>query len=509
MFSEIVLAVCLLVFCRWYFRRWERITLLEKIPGPAGLPLVGNLMSISGGPEDAFRGFNSLAKFGDGLVKFYVGTMPYAMVYRAGSVEQLLANNSALRKSRHYRFVKVLVNTGVLTAEGEKWKQRRRLLTPAFHFKILDDFIEVFNKHAKVLTTKLDRLAEEGGAVDIHGLLSLCTLDIIMDTSMGWELNAQGDKSCSYIQALKKLLAIIQMRGSKPWLGSDKIFNLLGYGKIQEDLLKVLHGQSEAAIQRRKKIYFAERGKENNESSGNNNGKFSGDTTKRRLAFLDLMLEEAAQNSIAMSDKDLREEVDTFMFAGHDTTSTATTFNLHFLATHQEIQQRLYEEISEVVPHDSDIRKEHLTDLRYLDACIKESLRIAPAVPIVSRENIKDIVIDGYTVPARTTFLVNIYALHRDPKYFPEPEAYRPERFLEGRSWHPYAYTPFSAGARNCIGQRFAMLVQKVLLCQVVRRYALTTGQRYADLQLSAKVTLEAKGGIRLNLRRRNLGGSP
>jgi len=504
MLSELVLSVLLVLFIRWYYRRWQRIKVFEKIPAPPGLPLIGHVMYLKDGLEDAFKNFEMFTKYGNGIVRMYIGTIPYVLVYRAQSMEDLISNNNFLVKSREYKFIKPFLRGGLITSEGEKWRSRRKLLTPAFHFKILDDFNDIYNKQASILSCKLEKAADSEEAVNIFDSLPLCTLDTIMETSMGWELNAQTTDQNEYVDSAKKLEQLMQFRGPRPWLHSDRIFNLMGYGKIQDKLLSVLHGQSEAAVKRRKKVYYAQRENEKNVNDENNNGNIIGLKTKKRRAFLDLMLEESALSNYPMTDQDLREEVDTIMFAGHDTTSVSTSFTLHFMATHPEIQQRLYEEIMEVVPPDSNVTAEHLKELRYLDACVKESLRKAAPVPIVGRENTKDIVIDGYTVPAGTTILMNMYSLHRDTKYFPEPEVYNPERFLVDHMRHAYAFSPFSAGARNCIGQRFAITLQKVILSQLLRRFSVHTQQTYEGLGLAGQVTLVATNGIWLTFKRRS-----
>jgi len=503
MLAEIFLGVLAVLLGRWYLQWRRTMNMLGKIPGPPESFLLGHVMYIGRDEEEAFKNFQMFTKYGDGIIRMRLLIAPYVLVYRAKSMEALLAHNNVLFKSREYKFIKPFLGEGLVTSEGEKWKSRRRLLTPAFHFKILDDFNDIYNKQSQILASKLDAVAESGKRVKIRDFLGLAVLDTIMETSMGWELNSQMDENSEYVSAAKKWAELMVFRGPRPWLHSDFIYNFLGYGKIEKQALKIMHGQSEAAIRRRKLAYSQMKKEEKNSVDPNNNAEIPGMKTKKRRAFLDLMLEEMAASNVVMTDEDLREEVDTFMFAGHDTTSVSTSFTLHFMATHPEIQQRLYEEIMDVVPPDGNVTAAHLKELRYLDACIKESLRKAAPVPIVGRESNKDIVIDGYTVPAGTTFLMNIYSLHRDTKYFPDPETYDPERFMQEHKRHAYAYSPFSAGARNCIGQRFAVLLQKVIICHILRRFTVHTHQTYDQLGLVLQVTLMATKGVWLTFKRR------
>jgi len=502
MIFEVVVAVVLLLLSRALIRRWRRIKAFAKLPGPPCLPLLGNALDLIGTPDQVFGNLQKLLGYGDGLQRLFFGPLAVVVVYRARTIEALLNSGAPLVKGSAYKMMKPFLGTGLISSEGAKWKSRRRLLTPAFHFKILDDFNKVYNKQAGILVSKLEAAAESGKELDIRDRLSLCTLDTIMESSMAWELKSQETTKCEYLENVKRMEAIAQMRQTRPWLRSDFIFNLLGYGKVQDELLKVLHGQSEAAIRRRKAVYFAE--KENEEkSSENKHDNGTEPTTKKRRVFLDLMLEESARTDVTMTDADLREEVDTIMFAGHDTTSTATSFTLHFLASHPDVQQRAYEEIMDVVGEDATVTSYHLKELKYVEACMKESMRVATPVPLIARECSEELVLDGYKIPAGAIYMINIFALHRDPKFFPSPEIYDPERFLGENTRHPYAFIPFSIGARNCIGQRFAMLLQKVLLCHILRRYTISTKQTFQDLQVARQTVLVPFQGIMLSLQRR------
>jgi len=497
MIAELLLAVLVALVSRRLLLRWRRMKIINKIPGAPTVPLLGNAREFFGSANRAFVNMQKLMTYGEGILRLHMGPIPFVVLYRAHTIEALLGGSSPLTKGSAYNLMKPFLGTGLISSEGAKWKSRRRLLTPAFHFKILDDFNRVYNKQARVLVAKLEGAALSGAALNIHDRLSLCTLDTIMESSMGWELNSQEDTKCQYLDNVKKFEALVQVRQTRPWLRPEAAWQLLGYGRLQQRLLQVLHGQSEAAIRRRKQAL-------EKQASGDELGDGDAEAApKKRRVFLDLMLEEAARTDVQMSDADLREEVDTIMFAGHDTTSAATAFALHFLAAHPRVQQRAYEEIMEVVGEEETVTPFHLKELKYLDACMRESMRIATPVPYIGREAGADLVIDGYTVPAGTPILVNIYALHRDPQHFPSPETYDPERFLGDHGRPPYAYIPFSIGARNCIGQRFAVLLQKVLLCHILRRYTIRTEQTYEDLTLVRQTVLVASKGVMITLQRR------
>nr|CAD7416098.1 unnamed protein product [Timema poppensis] len=199
---------------------------------------------------------------------------------------------------------------------------------------------------------------------------------------------------------------------------------------------------------------------------------------KKRRAFLDMLL-EAAQDGEIMSDSDIREEVNTFMFEGHDTTASAISFSLTTLALHQDIQDKVVKELDSILgDSDRDANYRDIQEMKYLEMVIKEILRLFPSVPAFVRNLQEDVELDGYTLPKGANITIGAFALHRDPEYFPDPEKFDPERFSPENSQgrHPYQYVPFSAGSRNCIGQRFAMLEMKSTVSKVLRTFKLLPG---------------------------------
>ncbi|CAJ0968908.1 unnamed protein product [Ranitomeya imitator] len=154
---------------------------------------------------------------------------------------------------------------------------------------------------------------------------------------------------------------------------------------------------------------------------------------------------------------------------------------------------------------DRPVAMEDLKNLRYLEAVIKEALRLFPSVPFYARTICEDCTIRGFKVPKGVNVLIVPYALHRDPEYFPEPEEFRPQRFFpeatNGRN--PYAYIPFSAGLRNCIGQRFALMEEKVVLSTILRNFWIETNQKRDELGLVGELILRPQEGIWIQLKDR------
>jgi len=385
---------------------------------------------------------------------------------------------------------------GLLTSYAEKWRPRRKLLTPTFHYDILKDFVDVFNQEARVMVKKLEKIAGTG-EFDIYQFITLCALDIICQSAMGKHVNAQKNKESDYVKAVYKLNYIIQDRQKKPWFWVETLFNAFGNGKEHAWCLDIIHRFTGKVIEER----FKER-----HSDNDNNGQTEG---KKRLAFLDLLLEMVDKGTLTLQD--VREEVDTFMFEGHDTTSAGMNWALQMLGSHPEYQAKVHQELDQVFGDDDDrdIRFDDLKNLNYLEMFIKEALRLYPSVPMFGRTLHEDCEINGFMVPASTQLLIIPFAVHRDPKHWPDPEIFDPDRFLPENSVgrHPFAYLPFSAGARNCIGQRFALMEEKTVLAWILRYYSVKSCRRRDQIRPKAELILRPSEGLHLEftLRRRPL----
>jgi cytochrome P450 family 4 len=221
---------------------------------------------------------------------------------------------------------------------------------------------------------------------------------------------------------------------------------------------------------------------------------------KKRLAMLDLLLTAKNQDG-SIDDDGVREEVDTFMFEGHDTTSVAISYALMLLACHRDVQDRIVEEVQQVFHDDSKPDYKTLHDLKYTEMCIKEVLRLYPSVPFISRVLGEDITtFSGHLLKAGSSIHLHIYDLHRNPEIYPEPERFDPERFLPEncQKRHNFAYLPFSAGPRNCIGQKFAMLEIKTVLCGILSEFILEPVDTPETMVPILDVVLRNKNSIRV-----------
>ncbi|XP_046668651.1 LOW QUALITY PROTEIN: cytochrome P450 4c3-like [Homalodisca vitripennis] len=496
----VVVAVALLVY---NLRRMRMVQLIGKIPGPEALPIIGNCLQMNVDHDEIFErlaGSRKLWGRSLGFSKGWLGNKPYIFISKATALEEIIGSVKHIEKSSEYNYLHPWLGTGLLTSSGQKWQFRRKILTPAFHFRILDDFIDIFREQSDIFVEKLQKECGQG-TFNIFPYVTLCALDIICETAMGHQVQAQSNSDSEYVRAVYEIGSIVQTRQAKLWLQPDWLFRMSSLHKRHQNCINILHSFSNKVITDRK----AEISK--NKSQGEQLFDEKEDLGgKKRLAFLDLLI-EASQDGKVLSDEDIREEVDTFMFEGHDTTSAGISWLLFLLGWHPDIQDKVVAEIEAVFGgEDRPLTMKDLTSMKYLECCIKEALRLYPSVPIMARSLQEDIVIEGYTIPAGTVAMIITYMLHRDPEVFPHPERFNPDHFLAEncRGRHPYAFIPFSAGPRNCVGQKFALLEEKAVISTFLRKYRIVSVDRREDLTLLGELILRPKNGLRVKIFPRN-----
>ncbi|XP_067154090.1 cytochrome P450 4V2 isoform X1 [Apteryx mantelli] len=495
-----VVAVCSL---RSLMDHWWRWWVMKPIPGISPCyPLLGNTLLFEREGEGFFKQLQHYAEELRHLplFKLWIGPLPVMILYDPDSVEVILSSSKHIEKSYLYKFLQPWLGTGLLTSTGDKWRTRRKMITPTFHFAILTDFLEVMNEQGSILVEKLEKHVDKE-PFDVFFDITLCALDIICETAMGRNVGAQENKDSEYVRAVYRMSDLIQRRQKSPWLWPDHVYVLFKEGREHERNLKILHSFTDTVIaEKAAELENAKQGK------CDADGNCEGSGPKKRKAFLDMLLSATDDEGNKLSYRDIREEVDTFMFEGHDTTAAAMNWVLYLLGHNPEAQKKVHRELDEVFgTSERPVTMEDLKKLRYLECVVKEALRLFPSVPLFARTLREDCYIKGYRIPKGTNVLVITYALHRDPEIFPEPEEFRPERFFPEncRGRHPFAYVPFSAGPRNCIGQRFAQMEEKALLALILRRFWVDCCQKQGELGLAGELILRPNNGIWIQLKRR------
>ncbi|XP_069699710.1 cytochrome P450 4C1-like isoform X1 [Periplaneta americana] len=475
---------------------------VDKLPGPTAYPLVGTglpMLFLKRNEFFAFRQEN-MNKYKP-LFRSWNGSQPIIHIIKPEHLEVILRSSDHIDKGQSYSFLHKWLGTGLLTSTGKKWFTHRKMITPTFHFKILDTFVEVFSEKSEIL---VDKLKEEVGSqsFDIYPYITKCALDIICETAMGTSIYAQDERGSDYVKAVYDMSELTVHRIFRPWLHNDFVYKLTEKGKRHEECLRVLHSFTKRVIQERK----AQLEGDLNRSPSTSTDEDSLLGKKKRKAFLDLLLEASIDN-VKLTDEELREEVDTFMFEGHDTTSAGMSWALFLLGLHPDVQEKAYEEQKNIFQgSDRSVTMKELNEMKYLERVIKETLRLYPSVPSISRQLHSEAKLGDFTVPAGCSLTLHIYDVHQNPEQFPNPEKFDPDNFLPEKvaKRHPYAYIPFSAGPRNCIGQKFALLEEKTVLSYILRNYEVTSLDKRQDVNLMSELVLRPEKGINVSIKPRN-----
>ncbi|XP_072941702.1 cytochrome P450 4g15-like [Epargyreus clarus] len=522
----------------WLLYRWQQQSRLHKlgnkIPGPMALPVFGNaLIAVGKRPEDLLYVALDYAKQYGTVVRGWLGSKLIVFLAEPDDVEVILNSHVHIDKASDYEFFKPWLGEGLLISSGEKWRSHRKMIAPTFHINILKSFVDVFNQNSRNVVNKMK--GEMGKVFDVHDYMSGVTVDILLETAMGITKETQDESGFDYAIAVMKMCDIIHQRHYKFWLRFDAIFKFTSFFEKQKKLLSIIHGLTNKVIKFKKEKYTQNKAKgiaapsidvtqtKTENDTGLANVATLADTVfkgyrddldfndendvgeKKRLAFLDLMIESAQNGTNNITDFEIKEEVDTIMFEGHDTTAAGSSFVLCLLGIHQHIQARVYNELYEIFgDSDRPVTFEDTLQMKYLERVIFESLRMYPPVPMIARKLKRDakIASNGYVLPAGATVVIGTYLIHRNPKYYKNPNVFDPDNFLpeNTQNRHYYSYIPFSAGPRSCVGRKYAILKLKILLSTILRNYKMVSDITEDQFVLQGDIILKRTDGFRVQI---------
>ncbi|XP_069135494.1 cytochrome P450 4A25-like [Argopecten irradians] len=414
---------------------------------------------------------------------------PVLGVCHPDTVKILLKSSEPKNKQKGGGYFTLLpwLGDGLLISDGKKWERNRRLLTPAFHFDVLKPYVPIYNEVFNIFLDKLDEASSNGKSIEIYHRVGLATLDTLLRCALSYEDNVQGQGTKHpYVNAVRILTNISLKRIMEPWLHPDIIFKMSSWGREYYKCAKYVHEFDERVIKERKLSLAAD----------------TTVLTKRRRDFLDILLTARDENGQGLTDREVRDEVDTFLFEGHDTTASSLSWAIYSLSKNQEEQQKVYEEVRKVLGDKTEVEWSDIKEFSRLTLFLKESMRMFSPVPSVGRITTKEIDLDGLKVPANMEIYVLIHALNKREDIWGDPENFRPDRFVNDPEKDPYSYVPFSAGPRNCIGQHFALDEQKVALAKLVQRYkVLPDTEQEPEVELD--LVLRSSNGMHIKLEKR------
>ncbi|CAH1400219.1 unnamed protein product [Nezara viridula] len=355
----------------------------STLPGPRGIPFFGNVWNhiFRTAPKEILPKLKRFINKYGSIFELRMFGIHYVFVSEPELVKALLSSSTNVTKGRfEYSFFRPLFHDGLIVSEGKKWRSRRKILEPSFHFKILKKSIETVSRNAEEFVSHL--LNSGGEPTEIEDMIYLLTLKIICETAMGVKLNTKDEQQNDYIKASKMSHDGMVYRFFKFWLYPDFIYRHCNAGKMFFKCVDLIHNFTNQVIRNRKELFIAEKNGSNCKVS----------TKKEGNAFLDNLLELEDSNPGLFTESDIFEEVNTFMIAGHNPSAATLNF-LHFLlANHPDVQEKIYNEQMEILGDEKKIpTAQDLQKMIYLEMVIKETLRLYPTIPFQSRLIVEDL----------------------------------------------------------------------------------------------------------------------
>ncbi|XP_065073931.1 cytochrome P450 4c21-like [Ochlerotatus camptorhynchus] len=444
-------------------------------------PLLGIASVFLGKSElQRFENFVKVLQTVDRIGKAWLGPQLIFYVSHPDLIQQVLTDPNCCEKPFFYEFVKL--KHGLFSAKYSLWRPYRKALNPTFNAKILNSFVPIFERFSRKLVQNL-KSRPEGTAVDMLEFTTECALEMVCGTTLGTGLK-NGSGKREFMRSMQVLMSKVATR-----VLSVSIYN--------ESIYCLTKGHKEENRARQNCLDFALRIiKDRRGVLGTKAESMDSDDgyqVRRPKLFIDQVL-SGTHSETNFDEQNLSEQVLTIMGAGYDTSAHMVAHTCLFLAMFPELQEKLALEIESKLPdHEQELTVDSLKDLPFLDKFYKESMRLAPVGSTVARENLTEIELDGCRIPRGNIFLLNYFILHRRKDVWgPDADQFDPENFAPERSSgrHPFAYLPFSGGSRNCIGARYAVISNKIMIIHIVRNFRLSTEIKFADLKYRLEVTL-------------------
>ncbi len=434
---------------------------------PAHPPVAGppeaDLQFDVGATEDSLERMTELfARYGD-IYRVYAPARKshtWVINHPEDVKRVLVGNHRNYTKGPGLDRVKILLGNGIMTSEGDFWRRQRYMMQPLFHRRVVTEFNQLIDGANDRFIGKWAAQATRGEAVNLTDDMSELTLEIVLGSIFG-----------------KDLLTLTQQPGGNPFaVVSKETARDLKFAYQFRSLGKLV-----SALMAKRRAEPAE-----------------------HFDYLSMLMNARdKETGDPMSERALIDEVMTLVVAGHETTASGLNWAWYLLARHPEVDARMHAEI-EATPPVAAPGLGQMEALPYTQNVINEALRLYPPGWLLSRRSVEADVLSGYEMPAGTDVLLSPYLLHRHPRFWKEPDAFRPERFdAEHESERPrFAYIPFAAGPRHCIGESLALYEMLMHLYKVARHYRLILASD-ESIELEAQINLRTRKPLFMRLQRR------
>ena len=438
---------------------------ITRPPGPEPHFLIGNFPLGSPDPLAVFSGW--AREFGD-IFYYRAGWIHVYFLNSPELIESVLVTNQQnFRKDRVIQNSRWFLGQGLLTSEGGEWLRQRRLSQPAFHRERLALYARIINACAEEM---LDSW-KDGENRDVHQEMMQLTLRVVAKVLFSVDVKNESKEVAAALNLLMK-----HSSGARillpPWVRYLPLPFLIRVRRAVRQLDEVVY----RIIRERRR-------------SENDNGD-----------LLSMLMSARDEDGSRMTDRQLRDEVMTFLLAGHETTALSLSWAWFLLSENPEAENKLHHELARVLDGKNP-SFEDLPRLCYTEAVVKESVRLYPPAWSLARTAAEDFEIGGYLVPAGSNVVMSQWIMHRDPRFFPSPEQFDPGRWFEEHTQRlpRFAYFPFGGGPRYCVGASFAMMEATLLLAAIAQRFRLRMVPGHKVVPVPS-ITLRPKYGIKMSL---------
>ncbi len=430
----------------------------ERPRGPRNPPVIGQIAAFRRDPTGFLK--RVADEYGE-IAYFRLGPQHVFLLNHPDYIrEVLVTNQNNFTKSRALQRARVLLGQGLLTSEGQFHLRQRRLVQPAFHRPRLVGY-------AAVMTECAVRARERwraGETLDVAHEMMRLTLAIVGRTLFSTDVEAEAAEIGEALTVVLHMFDMLMMPFSE-LLEKLPLPSIKRFEKARDRLDRTIYGM----IRERR-------------ASGEDRGDL--------LSML-LLAQDEEGGGGGMTDVQVRDEALTLFLAGHETTANALTWTWYLLSQNPQCEQKMHEEIDRVLGGRT-LGFDDLPELRYTEMVLAEAMRLYPPAWAIGRKAIEAFELGGYEIPAGAILILSPYVTHRNPRWFPEPERFDPERERP-----KFAYFPFGGGARVCIGERFAWMEGTLALAAIAQkwRFRLVPGHRVVPQPL---ITLRTKYGMRM-----------
>uniref|UniRef100_A0A1A8RGE8 unspecific monooxygenase n=2 Tax=Nothobranchius TaxID=28779 RepID=A0A1A8RGE8_9TELE len=475
----------LILYAYWPYRAFKNL----GVSGPKPIPFFGTMLHYRKG----FFNFdeNCYKKYGK-IWGIYDGRQPVLCIADPAMIKSILIKEcySLFTNRRNFRLNGPLYDA-VSIAEDDQWRRIRSVLSPSFTSGRLKEMFDIMKQHSANLTSSMKKMADKDEPLELKEFFGPYSMDVVTSTAFSVDIDSLNNPSDPFVTNIKKMLKFDLFN---PLFLAIAFFPFLGPIFEKMELSFFPASVTDFFYSSLQKI------KSNRDSS----------KKQGRVDFLQLMIDSqkhndptGVQQDKGLNDHEILSQSMIFIFAGYETSSSSLTFLAHSLATNPEVMKKLQEEIDATFPNKAPIEYQALMEMEYLDCVINESLRIYPIAPRLERVAKASVEINGLLIPKDMVVLVPTWPIHRDPELWPEPEKFKPERFSKANKEKidPYTYMPFGAGPRNCIGMRFALVMMKLAIVEILQRYSFSVcKETEIPIEMDIQGLLMPKRPIKLKL---------